>query len=265
MDIYVEKSGKLKKDLLPAVYFDTSVVIDYWIAEGTENEDFVPENEKSLTEYTYGPLVKVIKDLLRSDLRIQKVIELRKKIIWEDIAVTPITSQIALWELQEWIAESSFKQISSEIVGAINMQKKGKKEIGNLLRKAYSLWSEERRTGTSNNSNGTTGIELLMQDTWLNYGFAYSHGLKGICVSEIVNFRWPPVKRKNANLYTDPLGLAYFQLGIADILHILFAEHLGCKYFASFDSDFDRVKEFCEDSGLTILTKPEEIISILTI
>ena len=52
--------------------------------------------------------------------------------------------------------------------------------------------------------------------------------------------------------------------GAADIMHLLFAKHLGCEYFGSFDSDFERVKEIVyNEIGMKVLTSPDKILEAL--
>jgi predicted nucleic acid-binding protein len=63
------------------------------------------------------------------------------------------------------------------------------------------------------------------------------HGLDGLLKVDIVNF---DLHFRRA--WQEPSAFAYLQLGLADIMHILLAQHLGCTYIASFDSDFKRVK-----------------------
>lgn len=261
-------NGKLQDKFLPAVYFDSSVIIDYWMTEGMEVT--TPDDDlfggQNWPDRIYGhELSKLVRDLLKSDIRISKVLELRKKLLayGEDVKVLPVTSEPALWELQEWIAESGFKQLGAEISGTVFLQKKSKKEIGDLLKKAYELWMAEGHEKHHDPKTGTSALESLVQSTWINLSFAHSHGLNGILVAEINNFCWPPKRSRNRKSFPDPFSLAYLQLGTADIFHILLAHHLGCQYFASFDSDFRRAKDFITQVGMTLLTTPEEILSIM--
>jgi hypothetical protein len=243
MGTVTTSNGKLQDQYLPAVYFDSSVIIDYWMTEGMERPLEDLEYWNNWRKFSHGQLNAVMRDLLQSDKRLNKVIEIRKKLMFEDGDVTAVTSWVALWELQEWTAESGFKQLGSDILGAIFLQRKSKKEIGYYLRKAYDLWLAEGEDKHHDPETGTSGLELLIQATNINLSFAHSHGLNGIFIAELVNFCWPPRRSRNRNPFPSPLFLAYLQLGIADILHILFAHHLGCQYFASFDSDFRRSKE----------------------
>lgn len=261
MNKAVNRNGMLKNEFLPAIYFDTSFIVDYWIVEGVENLDPSEENIFQ-DDLFHGPVTKVVQDLLRSETRINKVAGIRRKILLEDTSITPVTSHFALWEFQEWYAESGFKQLGAEISGAYFLQKKGKKEIGSLLKKAYELWEAE---GDEHHhpKTGTSGLESLRQSTMINLSFAYSHGLSGILVAEVENFCWPPKRSQTRNPFVDPYSLAYLQLGMADSLHLLIANHLGCQYFASFDSDFRTARRFIEDTGMELLTSPEEIHSVL--
>jgi len=46
--------------------------------------------------------------------------------------------------------------------------------------------------------------------------------------------------------------------------HLELKWEIPSKYFASFDSDFARAKDIItEDTGMTVLTKPKEILDIL--
>jgi len=183
--------------------------------------------------------------------------------MYEDVKVLPVTSHAALWELQEWFAESGFKQLGAEISGAVFLQKKSKKEIGDYLKKAYELWKDEGDEKHHDPKTGTSGLELLSQATRINLSFAHFHGLRGILIAETVNFCWPPKRSRNRKPFPDPFALAYLQIGMSDIFHIMLAHHFGCQFFASFDADFRRAREFLDEIGLLLLSTPEEILSII--
>jgi len=260
METKVTPLGRLKNEFLPAVYFDSSVLIDYWMAEGMEIRDEGTEGQQDRAEVTHD-LDKVVAELLRSDIRLNKVVEIRNKAIFEDIKTTPVATHAALWELQEWFAESGFKQVASEVSRVTFVQRKSKKEIGDYLKKGFELWKLE--PDEKHHYPYTSGLESLMQATWVNPSFATCHGLQGILVAPTVNFNWPPKKGGRDNSFVDPYMLAFLQLGLADIMHVILASHLGCRYFASFDFDFRRAKEFIEETGMSVLTSPEEVLSIL--
>ena len=142
-------------------------------------------------------------------------------------------------------------------------QRKSKKEIGDYLKKAFELWQAEGDEGHFDPETGTSPLEALMQETWLNFGFARAHGLQGVSIAETVGFNWPPKPADGVDSFADPYTLAYLQMGMADIVQVLLANHLGCRYFASFDSDFRRAREFIEGTGMSVLANPEEVLSIL--
>ena len=124
------KQGKIKKRFKPAMYLDTSVVVDYWMTEGMEIE--IPEEDILIKDEPYE---LIIKNVLKTDKRVRKVIDIRKKFLFEEIKITPIVSQLSFLELVEWKAEASIKQIASQAVGAIDIQRRGKKEIGDHWQK----------------------------------------------------------------------------------------------------------------------------------
>ncbi|MDO8136455.1 MAG: PIN domain-containing protein [Candidatus Brocadiales bacterium] len=255
-DAMLTKTGKLLKRFLPAVYFDSSVLIDYWMTEGME----VPETEVDelikKNELTY---LRIVREILRSEIRINKVVEIRKKLVFEEVKVTPVVSPLSLLELMEWHAEATFKQIASEASGTIFIQKKSKKQIGDYLKKALELRKTEIEELKGKKRGGSTGLEILMSETRLNAGFAQAHGLQGLLQVDIAHFHLPISK-----VWAEPFAYAYLQLGVCDIMHILLARHLGCQYIASFDSDFARVKDIInEETGMLVLNSPEEILDIL--
>lgn len=252
------KQGKIKKKFKPAMYLDSSVIVDYWMTEGLEFE--IPEGYVDIIEDE--PHETIIKDLLKTDKRMKKVIEIRKKFIFKETKITPILSPLLFLELVEWKAEASIKQIASQAVGAIYIQRKGKKEIGDLLAKINELRKNELddiRNGKIKKPEQTTPLKLLAIETMLNLSFALAHGLSGLYLTDIVNFNF-----SFQECFGDPYGLAYLQLGIGDILHIMIAKHLGCDFIASFDADFKRAKDIIiENTGMNVLTDPDEIIAVL--
>jgi hypothetical protein len=261
-DGILTESGKLRDQFLPAVYFDSSVLIDYWLTEGSEIE--LPEGsvERIMLERESED-TKILRELLKSDRRIAGMIEIRKKLLFENVKVSAVISPLSLLELMEWNAEAAFKETAVEVAGTLLIQRKSKKEIGDYLKKPLELREEEVKTQRGQKGEihdySSTGLEIIMGDTWLNRSFAECHGLQGLLQADIINFRLAIDQS-----WQEPFVYAYLQLGISDIFHILIAQHLGCEYFASFDSDFVRVKDIIKkESGITLLSSPEEILGIL--
>jgi len=250
------KNGKLQKRFLPAMYFDSSVLIEYWMTEGMEMPERMTDK---LLKQNELPYLAIVRDILKSEKRINKVVEIRKKLLFEEFKVIPVVSPLSLLELMEWHAEAAFKQIASEVSGVVFIQRKNKKQIGDYLKKALELRKAEVIEQKGKKRGLSTGLEILMFETWLNRSFEEAHGLEGLLQVDIANFHLPASK-----VWEGPSAYAYLQLGIADIIHILLAQHLGCKYFASFDSDFARVKDIIsEETGISVLTNAEEILDIL--
>jgi len=255
-DTILTNAGKLQKKILPAIYFDTSVLVDYWMTEGmeipkTEMDELIKKNEL--------PHLQVVRNILKSEKKIKDVAEIREKVISEKIKVTPVVSSFSLLELMEWQAEAAFKQIASEASGTGFIQKKSKKQIGDYLKKALEWRETEVKEQKGKRPSESTGLELLMIETLLNRSFVEAHGLQGLLQVDIVNFHL-----SSSKVWKEPSSYAYLQLGAADIMHILLAQHLGCQYIASFDSDFKRVKGIIsEETGISVLTSAREILNIL--
>lgn len=258
-DEILTETGRLQDKLLPAVYFDSSVVIDYWMTEGLE-ETKIEEEWSSLSKYR-----RFVREILRTDIRLKKVLEIRQRLVYGKTKVTAVISPLCLLELIEWYAESGFKQAAAEASNVIFIQKKSKKEIGDYLKKVTELWKSKTKaekglkTNNAFQSIESDVLEMFISETALNDSFAVSHGLQGLLEVNVSNFNMPtPVAKPKLYAY------AYLQVGTADIMHILIAQHLGCSYFASFDEDFKRVRDIIKkEAGMTLLSSPEEILAVL--
>jgi hypothetical protein len=139
------------------------------------------------------------------------------------------------------------------------IQRRSKKEIGDYLKRLLELRRDEVEKRKGKRHGYSTGLEILMSDTWLNRSFAECHGLEGLLQADIVNF-----KLTLDEAWQEPSAYAYLQLGTSDIMHILLARHLGCAYIASFDDDFRRARDIIEqESKMKVLTTAEEILGVL--
>lgn len=134
-----------------------------------------------------------------------------------------------------------------------------KKETGEILCRLV-----ERRRRKLEDTSGKANVEsadfeTLWRMTWPGLDYHELHeSLAGILVPDIVDFSFSMEK-------TLALGIfAYLQMGAADIFHLLLAQHYGCSWVASFDTDFARCRHSIQDVlGLSLLTTPEEILKIL--
>jgi hypothetical protein len=255
---YVTNKGNLEDNCLPAIYFDSSVVIDYWLTEGFEIEP--PDGIIArIAEHNEPKEHQVIRDLFKADKDFNKIVEIRKKLLFGEPKYAAVISPLCLLELMEWNAEAAFKEMASRAVGTLAIQRKGKKQIGDYLKKLMVLRNDEMIKLKKQKREFTTGLENIMSETWLNGSFAECHGLQGLLQVDIVNF-----KLTIGGSWQEPSAYAYLQLGVADIMHIQLAKHLGCSYIASFDDDFRRVKDIVkEETKMNMLTSPEEILRIL--
>ncbi len=254
----VTSKGRLRKSLLPAVYLDASVIIDYWIADGIEHPESDSEYQNAMLQNEVHRLVREIVD---SEKRIRKVAHIRSNYLDDRSKISFVTSELAVWELQDWLAESGFRRIATEACGSSVTKKMGKKEIGKSLRKALDLYEKEEEH--HNPEEGVTALTMLMMDMWTNLSYAQAHGLRGITVVDIVNFNLPPKRSIEIKLFPNPLTLSYLQIGAADIFHLMFAHHLGCSYFATFDKGLEVAKGQLEEAGITLLTTPEQINKVM--
>lgn len=258
----ITATGRLQEKFLPAMYFDSSVLIAYWMTEGLE----MPENNSDRLFEKNKSYLQVVRDILKSEKTIRKVVEIRKRLLFEKTKVVPIVSPLSLLELAEWHSEAAFKQISSEAAGTVFIQRMSRKQIGDYLRKTWEMWraekeekEKEQKKQIGIGSSETTDLQLLMSETWINSSFAVAHGLSGLWTVDIANF-----SLKFEKVWLEPTLYAHLQLGMGDIMHILLAKHLGCQYIASFDADFRRVKDrIFEKYEMSVLSSPEEILAVL--
>ncbi len=244
--------GKIRQEYQPAIYLDSSVLIDYWL---TESWDFF--QEANSTEQSYK---QIIKNLLRSDEKLNKMADIRMALNSLDLNITLVYSPLSLLEVMEWNAEKLFKDFASEVVGVKFIQRMGKKEIGNYLKKILDEQLKEIKCRKNKRINNyTTGLETLTDNIFLNRSFTESHVFQELRHVDIVNFS-NTIDETWDKLFLYP----YLQLGGADMLHVLFAKHLGCKYLASFDSDFDRVKnQIFKQFGISVLNSSDEILKLI--
>jgi hypothetical protein len=76
MNSLVTPKGQLIDRFIPAIYFDSSVLIDYWMTDGMELPD---KYQQDLTKLSYGSMARIITDLLQSDIQLNNVAEIRKR------------------------------------------------------------------------------------------------------------------------------------------------------------------------------------------
>lgn len=267
--------GKLQKELLPAVYFDSSVVIDYYAAENFPDEeekheeidldefigegktipDELRERVERQIELENFSTEFLLRDIINSDKRIKQVSDIRNKVLYEEIKVNPVISPLVMVEFNKWFTETLFKELASDAVGSKVIQRYGNNQIGNYLKNILDLINKKDNEESKWKKKALKHLKFEFSPS---PSFIYAHGLRGLIHADITNF-----DLFNNRLWSELYMYSYLQMGATDIMHVLFAEHLGCEYLATFDEDFKRASDIIKKStGITVLKGYKEIIDI---
>jgi hypothetical protein len=164
-------------------------------------------------------------------------------------------------EFIEWHVEAAFKQEASSVVSMVAMQRKGKKDIGQLLKVAMKGYFAEQDTfkTSQQRTKYTSALETLWSELWPIPFFVEMHGLEHLYQVDLVGF-----KLQMPEAWQYPSALAYLQLGLADIMHVLAAKHLGCDFFGTLDSDYLRSAEVIKEAtGITVICGADNLLSLM--
>lgn len=244
--------GKILPEYKPAIYLDSSFVIYYWLVEDLD----LDKDELKLTEISYYPLMR---KLFKSEEKFEKIFNIREKILSGKNIMTPVVSPLATLELMEWYTESGFRNIAFGAAGYNIIKNMGKKDIGEYVKKLLELRKEEIDKDKLSSKNNITELGMLHSELWLNRSYAICNGLQGLSEVGIQKFNF-----SIDETWKLPSLLSFLQIGLADIMHIILAKHLGCEFICSLDSDFTRVKDFVkEELDITILCNLDEILRII--
>lgn len=244
----INSDGSLPNKLLPVVYFDSCVLIDYFIAarrSAVETND-ADSSQQDLLKDDF----KCVRELLKQQSKLEAVLRIRDKLIDNKARKIAVISPLCILELVETHAEEILRENIASATSAKGVQKIGKKQIGQLLK---NLMESLTDASTSNS------LKRLVSATALDINLQRCRGLYGLYIANISSF----------NLTFDMVnqglaGLSYLQIGSADIMHVLFAHHLGCAYFASWDEDFKRATNFLNNKyGIQLLSSAEQILDVL--
>ena len=249
----LDSEGKLRKEYLPAIYLDSTVVIDYFIVEGTEID--LPED----TRPGWDSAEKVLRELFRKEKWYDTMTDIRKALVFGNSKINAVTSPIAVCEMIEWKAKAALKTMAAGAAGAPSIERRGDKNIGDILKIIIEARRKEMKSEKKGEKEFSTGLEILVSETFFGPGFVGSHALDSVIIADIKNFAFSEI-----DLWKLPELLAYLQMGAADVMHLLIAKHLGCDYFASWDSDFERCQEYIEkDLNMKLLNSPEKVLKVL--
>ena len=252
----INDEGRLRDELLPAVYFDTSVIVDYWSAEGIETSRGIDEDDPARLGDEYE---EAVRNLFKYTGRLDKMADVRELVQLGESECVPVTTPLAILELTEWHAHASFKQIASQAAGNICVDRLSRKEVGDYLKRIYKAGIQEAKEVDDSHNLTKAPKVAVMRDCFLNLSFMECHGLNGVLKVDLKNFTID-AKHLGSRLFL----LAFHQIGLADLLHIAAASHLGCKYFASFDSDFRRCREVIkEDFDLELIESVDALLTLL--
>lgn len=241
--------GRILPKFLPAIYLDTSFLIYYWLVEDFETREPGLEENKI-------PYYSIIKKLLRTEEKFERTIKIRKKILMGENKKTPVLSPLALLELMEWYTEARFRNIAFSATEYDLIKNKGKKDIGNYLKRLFELRKKEIKENKKTKNYKKTELECLHAELWPHIHFGSNPSLEGLSQVDIENFNF-----SIEETWDLPSLLAFCQIGLADIMHIMLAKHLGCEYIGSLDSDFRLIKDFVkEELNINILCNLDEIL-----
>lgn len=225
----ISKNGKLLKQFKPAAFCDTSFLFDYW--SSIIHSPLLQSNPLSQKDQ----VEEFFLDYTNAHSRTKKIYQIRKRIEDFDSNLNLIYTPACRLELEEIITASRFKKYGIEISESTSsFIKKGNKEIGNLLLKLKKDFTNDIK------KSGPIKMDKNLKLLFNHFFFTtdeINEGLEGIIEFDIINFSLTKKEFKNL------IYFANMQVGFADIFHLLSAFKLGCAYFFTLDSDFNRIKE----------------------
>lgn len=227
MERVVDEQGRLLDRFKPAAYLDSSVLIEYWCTYGIDLTSNGP-----IDQILRPMFWQLVSEVSGADKNLQLLCDIRRQVENRQSRLSLITSPIALLELIEWFTYSGIKDIFASSMGIKRVERKLNKE---KIRKILSTIEEQATADPRSLEEPGMPSEAmnLLTLTFINPTVARSQELYGVIIADIQNFAFPE------DWAWEAAGeLARFQVGAADVLHVLVAYHLGCQYFASFDSDF---------------------------
>jgi hypothetical protein len=188
------------------VYIDTSLALDYYLATGRE----WPEGHFIDPRSDYEKAEQALwEEFLKDNKRLARATRLREIVSWDySLEARLVISPLVLFEMQEWIAADTIKRGLLTVTQPKALQSLLVKEIGEFAKR---LWD-----------SGSEKSEGCRRD----WAYALFHspigeGLVGIQIEDV------PGLTIGKRTFAKVLPIAVFQIGLADIIHILAAKRLG--------------------------------------
>jgi hypothetical protein len=218
---------------------DSSLAIEYLNAEGVEHADDLFATKPPSEDDKY------LMRLLRSDRNYLLASQVRSRIVKRQSRMAFVLSPLVWIEVNGWIARERLLGKASQVTKFTRLQKQGAKRIGELLT------TIRQSSDKSSSADYRLEAERLFASTTVSSS-GLADGLRGVAMADIRGFE---VSKADVQV---AVNLAYMQVGLGDILHLLVARHVGCDWFATLDGDFKRAKETISTSlGMTVLVGSE--------
>lgn len=238
----ITAKGNLKSGFLPAAYFDTGVLYDYWLVESCLGycQPHTPGEGGEAPDYhqTLLDLVEVGRELDDAKRLVEFIHQNA-----DDIKLHSIYSPLCLLELSKIYSEATFLDYIAEVRSLKLLHRIDYKRIGSYLSRLAA-------------PNAGDGASLLLGSTRFAVDLL-GEGLAHLCCADIVGF----------NLHYDDFlfanELSYLQVESSDIMHLLYARHLGCSWFITLDDELARHgRSYEKQLGLKIVKGYERILRL---
>lgn len=239
---FVDRSGKVDSFIQPAAFCDTSFLIDY-IDSDSHNPDYnrFPWNKEN-------PDDKLFREYLKSEQRTKQIYRIREIIENFDNKLNLVYSPACRLELEEVLSEYAFRNYGVEVSDIKHLQRKSRKEIGDIINK---IRLDSKLKGPSNELNNLYYHFFLITDNITEF-------LPGLYEVDLINIR---ITKKDFYKFG---FLANLQIGFADIFHLISTQRLGCKYFFTLDKDFARASSEIESIfNFEVVTEIDKMVDLV--
>lgn len=241
-------NGEIKYNFKPATYCDSSFIIEFM---SFPLDEIFPQS--SSAKKRIDNLEPILRKYWRSNKRVYSIKKIIDKIYNLENKTCLVYSPLVTLECIENIVEKKFLNTIKEYYSIKNIQKEGRKKIGDVLKKLYDDYEANNKLDSVEES-----LEIL---AFHIFETGFGNVDEALSLFEIV-----PIDLVNLSIYHSSkefeklIYLSQFQIGLADILHLVAAQSVGCEYFITFDNDFikvkDKIKEFF---GIEILHTIDKI------